>query len=419
MQNLRLSLPKTAFAHNLIFLISFFAAPKIYLVSDLGLRPEYMLYPVTFLLFLLVLPSLGHLNLRRVNHAVIAYFAYVSIQGIILSFYTGGLKYLAVITLKQLQYFIFFYLLLYTFRFPALKEKTLKFISFLVGATLAWALIQIIIGHRAYFSRRIGQQEPSYGIGAIGETFPHQAAVIFLFCFIFSYFYTRMRFRKIFMPLSAAAVFMTGSRTTIIALGVCAIYLIATHPAFKKLFKNPALALALIAGISIFGFAANRTLINNEALFYGNVKSRLTFSRLSIGLDKRLRVWENHFIREPFSTYRPLNFATGMGRGYTNTQTDMWVLTSDSGYLRDLIEIGILGTFLHFLIFFRAGQDIGFKKYLVVLLPYMSLSVTIEVLLLARSGMVIMILTAIMLSMNNNQNKESATPTALRQERRA
>ncbi len=411
MKNLQINLPKTVFAHNIIFLFFFFAAPKIYLVRDFGLRPEDALYPLTFLLFLLVLPRLerqNNKNLGKFNRAVIAYFAYVFVQGLILSSYTGGLKYLAAISLKQLQYFIFFYLLLYTFQFSELKDKTLKCISFLVGITLTWALIQIVLGHRAHFSRGVGHQETSYGIGAIGENFPHQAAAIFLFCFIFSYFYTKIRFRKALMALAAVSVFMTGSRTTIAALLVCIIYVIITHPAARKFFKKPVPAMAFAAGILIFGLATDQALTNRDVSFYNNIKTRLTISGLSHGIDQRFRVWESRIISKPYSTYSPLSSVTGMGRGYVNTRTDAWMLTADSGYLRDFLEIGILGTFLHFLIFFRAGQCIGFRKYLVVLLPYISLSITTEVLLLARSGMLILILSAVLLHMDEKQGRETA-----------
>lgn len=406
-----ISLPKTIFAHNTLFLVFFFATSKIYIFSDFGLRLEDMMYPATFILFLITLPRLKNLEFNRLHKAIIAYFAYIFIQGIILSFFTGAFKYFAVISLKQLQYFIIFYMLLYIFQFPGLRDKTMKTISILVAANLVWAIYQILRGQRATFSRGVEHPDFSYGIGAIGEGFPHQAAAIFLFCFLFCFFYKKMKFRIIFMALSVAAVFMTGSRTTFIAIAISLIYILLTGINFKKIIIKPYIAALVILALTAAIYGGDKLLDSLGIDFYSNLKQRTSPARLVSGADRRARVWTNHLIREPYATYRHVNFMTGMGRGFINTRTGMWVLTADSGYVRDFVEIGLIGIFLHFLIYFRAAQYAGFKRYMVVLLPYLSMSITHEVFLLSRTGPIILILTAMLLKEENINNMQNEAKT--------
>ncbi len=399
------SLPKVLFVHNMIFLFFFFITPKFYLFDEFGLRGEDILLPFTFLLFLAVLPKLKELDFPKLHRAIIAYFAYVIVQGLILSSLTGALKYFAVVTMKQLQYFMVFYLLLYTFKFTELKKITMKFISILVGANLAWALFQIVTGRQAFYMWRAGRPRIAYGIGAVGETFPHQAAAVFLFCFLFSYFHRTVRSRKLFMALSSAAVFMTMSRITIAAWVICALYIVLTNKRLKAVFKKPAAAFILAVMVIISGYTADRILSSYDKGSYESLKSRFSRKNLSRGVEKRKDHLQMHLFNEHYLAHAPLNSATGMGRGYANTAIDSWRMAGDSGYLRDFVEIGLFGLFLHLLIYIRAGQYAGFKRYFVVFLPYLILSITYEAFLMSKSGLIILILTAILLDKENNNKK--------------
>lgn len=389
------SLPQTVFLHNLLFLFFFFITPKIYLLNDLGMRGEDLLFPLTLLLFAAALPELGKPTRGRVNKAVIMYFGYVLLQGVVFSFYNRTFVYFAAVAGKQLQFFIFFYLLMYSFRFPKLKEVTLRFITILIGLNLAWAGYQIISGRQAEYMRSYHQVLPAYAIGSVPEAQPHQAAAVFLFCFLFLYLQKGIRLRKPLLALSALAVIMTMSRVTIGALFACVLYiLLARH--YRKAVLRPVktaivMTMVLLAASAVFFYDPGETGV------YATLRLRFSPESVRTGVFKRIAHWE-HYLRDPvYLAHFPLNAATGMGRGYVNTAMGAWRMTADSGYLRDIVEIGILGFFLHMTVFFRMGRRAGIRKYLVVLIPYLVLSATYEVFLMSKSGGAILILSAVLL----------------------
>ncbi len=398
---------KVVFYHNLAFLLFFFLTPKIYIFRDFGFRFEDILFPATFIIFLTALPEIKKLTYNKIHKAVIVYFAYIFIQGLILSFFTGAFKYFIVISAKQLQYFIFFYLLILTFQTNIFRRLTLNFITILVGANLAWALLQIFTGHQTLFRIDYYRVSVAYGIGAIGEKMPHQAAAIFLFCFLFSYFHRELKHRKFFIFLSAAAVFMTISRTTIAALLVCALYILLTSPEFRILFKKPLILLssAIIFFFSVF--AADTMLTSSNSRFYGTLKRRISSEAIHRGFFARITHWDHYLKDRHYIVHFPLNALTGMGRGYTNISGGGWKMKADSGYLRDFVEIGIIGLFMHLSIFFMIGRNTGFKRYMVILLPYLSLSITYEVFLMSKSGLILLVISAILLS-DKSDNKTKA-----------
>ncbi len=391
-------LPKVIFTHNMIFLFFFFITPKFYLFDEFGLRGEDLLFPFTFFLFLAALPELGKLNISGLNKIIFAYFAFIFIQGFILGPLTGAFKYFIVISFKQLQYFIFFYMLLYTLRFPKLKEKTMRFTAILVGANVLWALFQAASGQRAYYSRSPDEVWAAYGAGGIGEGQPHQAASIFLFGFIFFYLYRNFKYRKIFIALSAVAVFATVSRTTIAALGVCALYIFFNNPRVKAAIKKPAIIIPVLTSVFLLLYTADAFLTSTQLSAYGTLKARMSLTDLLRGFFLRLANWTHDLSYESYIVYNKISFLTGMGRGYANTLFDTFRLQAHSGYVRDFMEIGFIGLLLHLGIFFTAGKYIGFKKYSVVLLPFLALCVTNEIFLVAKSGHAILFLTAVLLS---------------------
>ncbi len=367
-----------------------------------------MLYPVSLLLFLMIFPELKNIQVKRLHRAIIFFFGYVLLQGLVIFPFTEGFKYFSVIFLKHAQYFIVFYLLLYTFQFHDFKERTIRIISILVGANILWALIQIILGHRAVYAKQMGELRKAYGIGAFCETFPHQAAAIFLFCFLFSFFCTKIKFRKLLMFFSAAAIVMTVSRITIIALLACLLYIIATNDRFKTLIKKPLVIISFALAIFVAGIALNSIFVSMDSSAYNLLTRRFSAQGFSRGINKRLTLWDSYFPENNHKAYMPATFLTGRGRGYFNIANDSWRLSADSGYIRDFIEIGIIGLFLHYLVFFRAGKYIGFRKYWVLLLPYLILSITYEVFLVSKSGLIILILTAILLSEECRYNKDAS-----------
>ncbi len=391
-------LPKVVFTHNVIFLFFFFITSKFYLFDEFGLRGEDLLFPFTMLLFLAVFPELRKLKISRLNRIIFAYFVFIFIQGLILGPMTGAFKYFIVIFFKQLQYFIIFYMLIYTFQFSKLKDRTMKFISLLLSANVFWALFQAGAGQKAYYSRTPDEVWAAYGAGGIGEGQPHQAAAIFLFGFIFFYFYKDFKYRKILMGLSAASVLATVSRSTIAALGACVLYIFFNNPRVKAAVKKPAIIIPVLTSVLLLVYTADSILTGMQLSAYGTLKARMSLTDLLHGFNLRLNHWTIDLSHAPYSIHRSINFLTGMGRGYANTLFDTFRLQAHSGYVRDFMEIGVAGLLLHLGIFFIAGKYIGFKKYAVVLVPYLVLAVTTEIFLVAKSGPVALFLTAMLLS---------------------
>lgn len=353
------------------------------------------MYPFTLLLFLAALPKLRKLEFPKLHKAIMAYFAYIFIQGLILSPLTGALKYFIVIFFKQLQYFMVFYMLLYTFQSPGLKDKMMKFIAVLAGANLLWALMQIVTEHQVSYRLSYDSARVGYAIGAIGENQPHQAAAIFLFCFLFSYLHKGLKFRKAFMLLSVLAVIATISRITIIAIGICIIFILISDQRCRKLLQKPLVATTLLLSVFLLGFFHRTTSNSFDILSYNMLTSRMGNIREEISI--RTSKWQKFLEKDSYSSHRHINKITGMGRGYGNTWANQWKLGVDCGYFRDILEIGIIGLLLHLLIFFRAGLYIDVRKFWILFLPFLILSITYEVFLMSKSGIVILLLAALLI----------------------
>ncbi|MBA3656287.1 MAG: hypothetical protein H0W69_02920 [Gemmatimonadaceae bacterium] len=350
----------------MIFLFFFFVGEKI----------ESLPLPVRIedFVFILLLPF-GYRYINRPKtklfYWVAAYFA-VNLIPYGAQFLAGeySLSFYPIIMVKEMQYFYVAYLLV-----ENRSRWTLGTLDFL-------SLLIIGNGVRAIYQGEISY----YGIGSFGNaTAPSLVGALYLFSTIWLHVRTKLLNRKehrwmgrIIVAAGFTCVLATISRSSIAAMAVYIfVYLVMT---------NVKLLPAFFAGLGVSTKAVQIAALFGSGV--GVLAAKVVGRAALVGSAalERSNKWEFYL-----STFQPMDYLFGMGKGYPNALESRLGLGVDSQYIRLIMEngfvggvvlIGILGTMLTH-IYRRGGEWVHASA---IVLAMMVMSVPLEALQVSKSG---------------------------------
>lgn len=373
---------KTTIFLAFLLLIALFLIPGVSL-GGIGFRLDD---GIVVLLGLVILHAIykGSGNLSTpINKFIIIYVTYMLLITFVNILFNDLPLFLGLFAIKEFQYFIYFFAFVYIMKSTWCRENFTK--------TFLWsALISMIWGaYQLLFDAGVG----FYGIGLMSETSSSQSGGAFylismFFLYLINYehrFWHRVLYFILFC-WSAGMVFATVSRTAILALGI---------------------SYVVYLGFTVFRMSAKRIIISVYVLalaspaLYFILKDYLEkiFHRLQnidSGASYRANKWENLL-----SYSSDLGKVFGEGRGFAQTITGSLTLAIDSQYVRNILELGYVGSILFILImlsiFIFAFRNI--KKYygeslflILITCGFLVMSVTHEVFLVTIQASIYWIL---------------------------
>lgn len=292
------------------------------------------------------------------------------------------------------------------------RARLRSFVQLLGLLLLAVAVYQFGAGIRAY-----------YGIGALGAMdSPSVSGLTYAAAGILVYTVSATRRRG---PLDAhelvlsfgllTVAALTVSRLTIVAVGAFAVVILLAHPDLlgrrnavhrHRLLRRQALVAAgaaavvlAISGVRLFDLQIERT------DSYRRISGRV--GEVPAALEERTRIHASRLDRMD----GPGEVLAGWGRGGLNMHAGNfrdWTMMGDNQYVRNLLELGIVGSILWFgTLFCLAGRlwpepDLV-SLYLALLLAYLGAAVGAEVFLLSRSGPAFWATTGILMGVRDRR----------------
>lgn len=339
---------------NRVRLEDFIFPILIFMVIGWGIRSKFRLFN-RYYLFVFIVTLIGFVQ------------NYIPIQGFI-------------IFIKELEYFIFGIFLFSVFADERLKQYSDRIILLIALATIGYGFYQLAGGIRAY-----------YGIRAINELSPSLSAWtinILLFYLGSKGLVLRIKTRPLFIinTFLFILVAFVGSRTGII-VGLL-FYL-------KFIIYNTNIKLTVpISIISLF------ILISIAPIFFPNFIR--TFDRYdsfsnsanleeSFNPRKESFAWRNKNLENFETTY---SYFFGFGRGFGNMDPDYGLrewrgfsMVVDSMYLRNYLEIGMLGSILFLLaLVLTSFKFLDRSSAIIMLLAYLLSFFTMESWLISKPG---------------------------------
>lgn len=354
-----------------LLLISLFLFPSV-TVAGVGLRIEDFI-TVFLTLFLVYLLFNDYSSVMTpINKPIFYYISYVVIITVVHVLINNLSSIYLFFAIKELQYLIYFFAFVYVMKYEWFRVNFKKMFLWLSVVTMLWVAYQLV------FNASVG----FYGVGLISETGSSQSGgVFFLISMFFLYqininhkWKPRITYFIMFIG-SAGMLFVTMSRTAIMAFGVVyAIYLLFI------LFRLSTKRL-LISGYLI-------TLAS--PLIYLLIKDEIArvIQRINVidqSTNTRVDKW-NYLL----SYVSDLGYIFGEGRGFAQTMTGGLTLGTDSQYVRNIMELGYVGSFLFiivilsiFIFAFRNLKKFYGESLFIILITcgFMVMSVTHEVFL--------------------------------------
>lgn len=312
-----------------LILLSIFILPRLYLDR---IRLEDIVSP---LLILLVIIYNYKSNFKLFN--IYFWFVFsVTTIGLILAYIPiQGF----VIFLKELQYFIFGVFLFSFFINEKNKQFVDKTILIFSISTIVYGLYQLISGTQAY-----------YGIRAINEISPSLSAWtinILLFYMSSKDLLLSINRKYIFLinSLLFLLVIFVGSRTGLVIGVIFYLRYIFITSSFKKTFPVAIIAILIAIAVAPVYFPNFLNTLNRYATFSST-------ESISEGYNPRRESfeWRTKDLYKLESAYSVL---FGYGRGFGNMDPEAGLrkwrgfsMVVDSMYLRNYLEIGLLGSLL-------------------------------------------------------------------------
>jgi hypothetical protein len=239
--------------------------------------------------------------------------------------------------LKEIEFFIFF-ILSYSVGRMLSNRKIAIYVNLIIIPSLVWGVLQIILGIKAH-----------YGIGGVGNEAPSISGMSFgVISFIYLYFWLNNKIKKLsiiyfcFYIISSFLVVLTVSRGAILAM-LCANFFFWSA---LFVFRNESSKLKYIfSSISIVLISAILNYFFNFIYLFNTVIER--FSRIDQSSNIRFNNW-GYLLQHNDS----LGWIVGMGKSFPNVITGSSYLQVDNQYIRNIIEMGIIGSFIWFILIF-------------------------------------------------------------------
>ncbi|MCP1154172.1 hypothetical protein NKS27_17415 [Peribacillus frigoritolerans] len=318
---------KTVSNLTIIMISSLFLLPS-YSVAGFGLRLEDFIV-VILGIFMLFVFFRKYVEIETsFNKWIFAFTIYVFLISIINIVFNNLNPVYLFYYLKEVQYFIYFFVLLYATRYAKFRIKFIKLLLIMSLVTMAWGAYQLL------FNNTVGY----YGIGVLSETSSSQSGGLYFLISVFFLYMINITKRNIKRTVyfllfigSVGLVLATVSRTAIMALTVVyPLYMIFT------IFRIKAIRVVIWLYVIILTSPILYWLLRD---YLYTITERL--SRIDSGSSIRSRKWE--WI---LSYGSDLGFVFGEGRGFAQTVTGGFTLGTDSQYVRNILELGAVGTTL-------------------------------------------------------------------------
>ncbi len=383
-KNKAISLDSVVYFYTLLFIASIFLTPKIYLTGNLGFKLDDLLFPFTIIIFILKIHDIRLIRYKLIINAFLIYLFYTFfVTSIMIFFWDTGYKYSVPIFLKELQFFATFLIILAS---ENQFKKFDKMVWFMILVNIAWVLFQITTGYRAKFSQIAGEERLAYGIGALSESSPASAGIIFLCSFWICYL-RPMKNKILFLIILFFSTLFTISRTTILGIfiSVGIIYLSKVINRPKRIIASLISFIFIFSlGLLIFFQKVQLPPPNPEQPSFIRYPLSIyeRFNRFDHATNLRSTRWED-FLSQ--GTLEPLQFVTGMGKAYGNKVQNRWTMGMDSQFIRDLLEVGLIGLILHYFAWMSFIFYVPTATVFLIFLPILSMSTTHEILTLSKS----------------------------------
>lgn len=330
----------------------------------------------------------------------INYYILLSVIVTVLHYFTGDIKPIYFLfLLKEIQFFIYFYVFMFAALYIEKLENQIYKILFLMGIiNIAWGLYQIIFGAKGY-----------YGIGIINTSAPSQSGGVFLIITLFMLFYKNYIDKKwqpivlILTIVSGLLTVATISRTALLALSVTLFlyYLFKLVIVKKTKIINLLIYMVSCLVASLLAFKIN---------LFEKVLHRV--GQIDSGASIRTNKW-NKLIEQ--ANPSGFEWLFGQGKGYTQELTGGLTLAADSQYVRLLLEIGIVGvifwaSIVVYLISFalKNMKHHYYESVFLILLitGFLTMGVTHEVFLVTLQASAFWSVTGLMVGVIMKKNKE-------------
>lgn len=361
---------------SISLLASLFLFPSVS-VGGIGLRvDDFIVVLLSLFLVYLLLNNYNSIH-TPINKLIFYYIIYVLLITITQILINNLSTIYLLFAIRELQYLIYFFSFVYIMKYEWFRENFKRLFLCLSIITMVWVLYQLA------FNANVG----FYGTGLISESGSSQSGGVF---FIISMFFLylininyKLKERTLYFLLfigSAGMLITTMSRTAIMAFGVVYfIYLIFT------LFRLSTKRII----ITIYATALASPLV------YFLVKDEIEgilhrMNAISGGTNTRLLKWEYLL-----SYVSDLGFVFGEGRGFAQTMTGGLTLGTDSQYVRNVMELGYVGSVLFILLIlsilvfaFRHLKTFYGESLFIILITcgFMVMSITHEVFLVTMQA---------------------------------
>ena len=347
-----------------------------------------------------------HVSKNKLTSLIVFYLIYcIGISVVHLGF-SGLRPFYMLYLIKEIQYFLYFFVFYYLSVTGSFEEKAFRWIRYLSVLTMLWGIFQLLSGSAYGY----------YGIGIISSTAPSHSGVMFLFItifFIFDMERTKIKRHKWWCAIAAITSSLltvaTISRVSIVVMVTTWIlYFLISLVNRRITAKRVIFSIYLIALGSPFSY-----------FLLGSMAQRIIdrLNRTSTGADIRMEHWER-FIGSSGS----LGLWFGNGKGFMQVITGTLTLGADNQYVRNILEIGVVGTliwllipmFLLFFAFKRRKSNYEYSLLLTLLTAgFLTLGITHEVFLVSIQASLFWIFVGIALGKMNRdtvtvESKEAA-----------
>jgi hypothetical protein len=301
------------------------------------------------------------------------------------------------IYLKELQYF-FLALFLFEYRSRGyLVDYFRRPFKIIFSVIAVFSIFNIVQGNLH-----------SYGVSAINEISPALSAWIFTGVAILLYLFGRKhKIGKLDMFLFGLIfifIFFVGSRTGLIILSLFYLYLAYQFLKKRLLYI---ISLLLLVYIGLVVFAPSENMIREKSVF--QVFDRyVTLADIDAAFEPRRDAWKKRTI-EDYSFCEKL---IGRGRGFSNMEWEEekkgewrgFAMVVDSQYIRNVQEIGFVGSAIFFIMlgsFFWHIPKEDWLLYTTILTIYLLSFLTMESFQISKPGALFWIIVALLVNVKS------------------
>ncbi|MFC4389152.1 O-antigen ligase family protein [Gracilibacillus marinus] len=310
-----------------LLLISLFLIPG-FSVAGIGVRLDDAIVICLAMLVIVMFIKESQNIQTPINKWIIIYCIYVmSITLINIILNNLSLIYMFYF-IKEVQYFIYFFAFVYVMKNKWFRKKFKNILLFLILLSMGWGFYQLL------FDASVGY----YGIGLVSVTASSQTGGVYFLISIFSLYLIntektlrRRVFYFILFMSSSGLLFATISRTAILAFVLTyVVYL------FFMLFRMSVRRVLIWVYVTLMAAPLIYLVIKD---YLPSISERL--GRMDEGANTRTAKWDYLL---SFSS--DIGAIFGEGRGFVQTITGGLTLSADSQYIRNILELGYIGSAL-------------------------------------------------------------------------